>query len=51
VLALMPTKGIPLPFVSYGGSSILASWIAAGLILNVSQHEVPPSDRAETAEH
>jgi cell division protein FtsW len=48
VLALMPTKGIPLPFVSYGGSSILASWIAAGLILNVSQHEVAPSDRAET---
>jgi cell division protein FtsW len=47
VLALMPTKGIPLPFVSYGGSSILASWIAAGLILNVSQHEVAPSDRAE----
>jgi cell division protein FtsW len=40
VLALMPTKGIPLPFVSYGGSSLVASWIAAGLILNVSQHEV-----------
>jgi cell division protein FtsW len=40
VLALMPTKGIPLPFVSYGGSSLVASWIAAGLILNVSQHEI-----------
>jgi cell division protein FtsW len=40
VLALFPTKGIPLPFVSYGGSSLVASWIAAGLILNVSQHEV-----------
>jgi len=40
VLVLMPTKGIPLPFVSYGGSSLVASWIAAGLILNVSQHEV-----------
>jgi cell division protein FtsW len=40
VLALVPTKGIPLPFVSYGGSSLVASWIAAGLILNVSQHEV-----------
>lgn len=44
VLALAPTKGIPLPFVSYGGSSLVASWIAAGLILNVSQHEV---ERAE----
>jgi len=40
VLALLPTKGIPLPFVSYGGSSIVACWIAGGLILNVSQHEV-----------
>jgi cell division protein FtsW len=40
VLGLMPTKGIPLPFVSYGGSSLIASWIAGGLILNVSQHEV-----------
>ena len=40
VLGMMPTKGIPLPFVSYGGSSLVASWIAGGLILNVSQHEV-----------
>jgi cell division protein FtsW len=39
VLALVPTKGLPLPFVSYGGSSLVASWIAAGLILNISQHE------------
>ena len=39
VLALVPTKGIPLPFVSYGGSSLVASWMAVGLILNVSQHE------------
>jgi cell division protein FtsW len=43
VLALVPTKGIPLPFVSYGGSSLIASWIAGGLILNVSQHEVGES--------
>ena len=38
VLALLPTKGLPLPFVSYGGSSLVVSWLAAGLILNVSQH-------------
>jgi cell division protein FtsW len=44
VLALMPTKGLPLPFISYGGSSLVASWLAAGLILNVSQHGV---ERAE----
>ena len=43
VLALVPTKGIPLPFVSYGGSSLVASWIAGGIILNISQHEVAES--------
>ncbi len=35
---LVPTKGIPLPFFSYGGSSIWASMIMVGLILNVSAH-------------
>jgi cell division protein FtsW len=38
VLALMPTKGIPLPFVSAGGSSLLINLVGMGILLNVSQH-------------
>jgi cell division protein FtsW len=38
VLGLMPTKGIPLPFVSAGGSSLLINLMGMGVLLNVSQH-------------
>ena len=39
VLGLMPTKGIPLPLVSAGGSSLLISLLGIGVLLNISQHE------------
>ena len=37
VLGMMPTKGIPLPFVSYGGSSLLVMLLGTGVLLNISQ--------------
>jgi cell division protein FtsW len=41
VLGLMPTKGIPLPFVSAGGSSLLINLVGMGVLLNISQHATP----------
>jgi cell division protein FtsW len=39
VLGLVPTKGIPLPLVSAGGSSLLINLLGIGMLLNISQHE------------
>jgi cell division protein FtsW len=38
VLAMMPTKGIALPFMSQGGSSLLLNLLATGVLLNLSHH-------------
>jgi len=39
VTGMIPTKGLPLPFISYGGSSLLVNMAAAGLLLNLSKGE------------
>ncbi len=42
VIAILPITGVPLPFVSYGGSSLLFSMIGAGLLLNIARQGRPP---------
>ncbi|MEO7135487.1 MAG: putative lipid II flippase FtsW [Vicinamibacterales bacterium] len=44
VLGLLPTKGIPLPLVSNGGSSMLINLLGIGVLLNISQHSRGPHD-------
>jgi cell division protein FtsW len=50
VLSLVPTKGIPLPFVSYGGSSMLFTLVSVGVLLNISQQGTAQGDAATQRE-
>jgi cell division protein FtsW len=52
VLSIVPTKGIPLPFISVGGSSVLVMLVSVGVLLNISRHTrgaVGPSAGIATA--
>jgi cell division protein FtsW len=49
VTGLAPTKGIPLPLVSAGGSSLLMNLIAMGILLNISQQASPTASASMDA--
>jgi cell division protein FtsW len=38
VTGTLPTKGLPLPFISFGGSALLVTMLSTGVLLNISQH-------------
>ncbi len=38
VIGCLPTKGLPLPFISYGGSSLLMSVVSVGVLVNIARH-------------
>ncbi len=43
-VGLFPVTGLPMPFVSYGGTSLLATGAMVGILLNVSRHAAPAAD-------
>ncbi|MGH9017930.1 MAG: putative lipid II flippase FtsW [Acidimicrobiales bacterium] len=45
VIGLLPVTGIPLPFISFGGSSLVITMVAGGVLINVAAHERRPTER------
>jgi len=51
VMGALPTKGLPLPFVSFGGSALLMTMFSAGVLLNISQHATGGAAWEESPAH
>lgn len=48
VISILPAKGIPLPFISYGGSSVVVSLVAVGILLSISRFAGTPEKATST---
>ena len=48
VTRMIPLTGITLPFISYGGSSLLTNFVIAGMLLAVSSTAIPTTDRSRS---
>ncbi len=44
VTGLIPPTGLPLPFISFGGTSLLVFLVASGILLNISKNKVTPKN-------
>ena len=51
VISILPAKGIPLPFISYGGSSVIVTLVAVGLLLSISRAVVEKPERESSADN
>ena len=45
VIGMIPVTGVTLPFLSYGGSSLLVSMASIGIILNISRNSIEKSSK------
>jgi cell division protein FtsW len=50
VISIVPAKGIPLPFISYGGTSVLMTLLSVGILLSISQRSGDPVVESNASE-
>ena len=48
VTSALPNKGLPLPFISYGGSNLLAMFTCVGLLFSIARFSRPPAEAPES---